>query len=171
MKQLMIVFLLIIICVTSFGQKSEPVNVSIDFSNRTKQLSKLDFDSKGDLIIKPSPTSSKNDLDYLIGSWRLYNRKLKKRLANSTEWIEFESSVANQTLLQGIGNLDVYLAVFDGKPYKGVALRLFNPETKLWSIYWTGSNTGGRIRPWSVRSMAISALSFAKILTATFLLL
>jgi len=29
-----------------------------------------------------------------------------------------------------------------GKPYEGVALRLFNAKTKLWSIYWADSNSG-----------------------------
>jgi hypothetical protein len=100
------------------------------------------FDSKGDLVITPSKTSSKDDFDYLVGKWKLQDKKLKTRLNNSTEWIEFESTVEMKKLLNGIGNMDIYRTTFDGKPYEGVALRLFNPETKLWSIYWADSNTG-----------------------------
>ncbi len=31
---------------------------------------------------------------------------------------------------------------FGDKPYEGLTVRLFNPETKLWSLYWVDSNTG-----------------------------
>ena len=102
----------------------------------------VNFDSSGDLIIKASPTSSSKDFDYLIGSWKLKNRKLKSRLSNSTEWVEFESSVEMHQILGGNGNIDKYTDTAAGKPYEGVALRLFNSKTKLWSIYWADNNSG-----------------------------
>jgi hypothetical protein len=94
------------------------------------------------LDITPSPTSSKDDFDYLVGKWKLNDKRLKTRLNNSTEWIEYESTVEMHKLLNGIGNMDVYRTNFGGKPYEGVALRLFNPKTRLWSIYWADGNTG-----------------------------
>jgi hypothetical protein len=30
----------------------------------------------------------------------------------------------------------------DGQPFEGMSLRLFNPVTKLWSIYWADSIHG-----------------------------
>src|SRR5947207_13854368 len=30
----------------------------------------------------------------------------------------------------------------EGKPFQGLTLRLFNPKTRLWSLYWVASNTG-----------------------------
>jgi hypothetical protein len=100
------------------------------------------FTTTGDLDIQPSATSSQNDFDYLVGKWKLNDKKLKSRLTNSHEWIEFESTVEMHKLLQGIGNMDVYRTTVDGKPFEGVALRLFNPKTRLWSIYWVDSNNG-----------------------------
>ena len=50
-------------------------------------------------------------------------------------------------VLNGIGNIDNYLAEFDGVPFEGMTVRLFNPETKLWSIYWSDSNTGVLDKP------------------------
>ena len=102
----------------------------------------VNFDSKGNLIIKPSPTSSSKDFDYLIGNWKLKNRKLKSRLTHSTEWVEFESRVEMHQILDGNGNIDKYTDTATGKPYEGVALRLFNSKTKLWSIYWADNNSG-----------------------------
>ena len=102
----------------------------------------VNFDSKENLIIKPSPTSSSKDFDYLIGNWKLKNRKLKSRLTHSTEWVEFESKVEMHQILDGNGNIDKYTDTATGKPYEGVALRLFNSKTKLWSIYWADNNSG-----------------------------
>jgi hypothetical protein len=102
----------------------------------------IKFTSAGELEIIPSKTSSQNDFDYLVGKWKLHNKRLKTRLNNCTEWTEFESTVEMSKLLNGIGNMDIYKATLDGKPFEGVALRLFNPKTKLWSIYWADSNVG-----------------------------
>jgi hypothetical protein len=105
-------------------------------------IPKLQFDSTGALVIQPSATSSQHDFDYLVGNWKLRNRKLKSRLSNSNEWITFESRVEMHQILNGVGNIDKYTELANGKPYEGVALRLFNPRTKLWSIYWADSNLG-----------------------------
>lgn len=45
-------------------------------------------------------------------------------------------------ILNGVGNIDKYTDRASGTPYEGVALRLFNPKTTLWSIHWADSNTG-----------------------------
>jgi len=102
----------------------------------------LHLDSNGALLISPSATSSRHDFDYLVGNWKLSNRKLKSRLTGSTEWIDFESRVEMHQILDGLGNIDKYTENSTGKPYEGVALRLFDPKTRLWSIYWADGNTG-----------------------------
>jgi hypothetical protein len=102
----------------------------------------LQFDGSGALVIHASPSSSQHDFDYLVGTWKLRNRKLASRLTHSTLWISFESRVEMHQILNGLGNIDKYTDQASGKPYEGVALRLFNPSTRLWSIYWADSNSG-----------------------------
>ncbi|CAN5457466.1 hypothetical protein BH09BAC3_BH09BAC3_15330 [soil metagenome] len=109
-------------------------------------IPKVDFDVRGELIIMPSVTSSPNDFDFYEGKWSLHNRKLKSRLTNCAEWIEFQSTQQMYRVLKGIGNVDNFLATFDGKPFEGMTVRLFNPKTKLWSLYWADSN-GGKFDP------------------------
>jgi len=98
----------------------------------------------GELEITPSATSSANDFDFLAGKWAMHNTKLRKRLSGNHDWFEFESADENSgPILNGIGNTDVYKSTGpDGKPYEGLTVRLFNPKTKLWSLYWVDSNTG-----------------------------
>ena len=96
----------------------------------------------GELEIIASATSSQNDFDFYEGKWNIHNRKLKGRLNNCTEWLEFEASGEMHKILNGLGNTDNFLTSFDGRPFEGMTLRLFNPVTKLWSIYWADSNIG-----------------------------
>jgi hypothetical protein len=93
-----------------------------------------------DLKITASPNSSENDFDFFVGSWKVRNRKLNKRLADCVEWTEFTAKNECRKLLNGFANTDSFYATFDGKPFEGMTFRLFNPLTKLWSIYWADSN-------------------------------
>ncbi len=106
------------------------------------KIPELNFDANGDLMITASPNSSKHDFDFYEGKWRLRNKKLKSRLSNCSEWTEFESTQEMYKVLNGVGNIDNYLATFDGVPFEGMSVRLFNPKTRLWSIYWADSNEG-----------------------------
>jgi NIPSNAP len=80
--------------------------------------------------------ATKHDFDFLFGSWNINNRIRKKRLGNSTEWVQFEAQSQVEPLLDGFGHLDRYRAIRDGKPIEGITIRLFNPETGEWTIHW-----------------------------------
>jgi hypothetical protein len=94
------------------------------------------------LEIKPSNTSSEKDFDFLEGKWKVQNRMLKERLNNNHEWIEFESELHLRKAINGLGNVENYYSTFNGAPFEGMAVRLFNPKTKLWKVYWMDSNNG-----------------------------
>lgn len=105
-------------------------------------IPQLNFDANGELVIQPSASSSQNDFDFLIGKWKLSHEKLKSRLDNCREWDKFETTVEDFRILEGVGNMDVGYANFNGKPWEGRTIRLFNTKTKLWSLYWVASDTG-----------------------------
>ena len=132
MKRYTIAILLSIPTVFSHGQPAD----------NSMQVPKLIFDERGELSISPSTTSSRNDFDFFIGKWKLKNKLLKKKPDNTAEWSEFESTQQMHKILDGTGNIDNYLAERDGKHFEGMTLRLFNPQTRLWSIYWADSNSG-----------------------------
>jgi hypothetical protein len=93
-----------------------------------------------ELIISPAISSSSSDFDFYFGKWNIKNKKLKTRLVDSEEWIEFDAIEEASPLLRGFGNMNRFVTSLDGKPFEGMAVRLFNPQTKLWSIYWADSN-------------------------------
>jgi hypothetical protein len=127
--------LLTIFLVTS-SAKAQPIITHEKMTNAV-------LDKNGELLITPSKTSSPRDFDFLTGNWTMENKKLKSRLTNNAEWMEFISTSENLgTILNGIGNMDFYRATFDGKPFEGLTVRLFNPQTKLWSLYWVASDVG-----------------------------
>jgi len=84
------------------------------------------------LKIVPSKTSSENDFDFYTGHWKVHNRKLRTRLNQCTEWEEFEATCDFHKILGDMGNTDYYHA----PPFEGCSFRLFDPKTRLWSIYW-----------------------------------
>jgi hypothetical protein len=82
-----------------------------------------------------------HDFDFLVGRWKARHRKLKQRLARNHEWIEFEGTLVNQSLMGGYSNVDDTVLNVPGAPYRGVALRSFDPKTQQWSIWWLDSRT------------------------------
>lgn len=88
-----------------------------------------------------------HDFDFLVGSWRVHHRRLKERLANNHEWIEFEGTVTSQKILGGLGNIDDNALDFPGGAYRAAALRAYDPEKKKWSIWWLDSRSPGDLGP------------------------
>src|SRR6266404_1742390 len=99
------------------------------------------FNCSGDLQIVAARSSSQKDFDFLVGKWKVHNRRLKSRLSGCSEWTEFEAQVDCRKILNGYGNIDSFQTTVDSRPFEGMSLRLFSPQTRLWSIYWANSET------------------------------
>lgn len=93
----------------------------------------------GKLEIAADKASSKNDFNYLVGRWRIRNRTLKEPLAGIDTWEEFDATQELRQVLLGLGNIDIFHAELNAKPFEGLTVRLFDPKTRLWTIYWADS--------------------------------
>jgi hypothetical protein len=82
-----------------------------------------------------------NDFDFLVGHWQVHHRRLKERLANNHEWIEFEGTSVLQKTMGGYGTFDDNVLDFPGGAYRAVGLRSFDPKSGQWSIWWLDSRT------------------------------
>ncbi|MEO8460504.1 MAG: hypothetical protein ABI451_08245 [Dokdonella sp.] len=90
--------------------------------------------------------SGSRDFDFFFGRWHVRNERLKQRLVGSTDWEHFEATQECRPILGGIGNIDDFITDWGGTQsgggFVGMSLRLFNPATQLWSIYWAGNRDG-----------------------------
>lgn len=85
-----------------------------------------------------------SDFDFIIGNWKIRNRRLVEPLTGSTEWEEFDGSTATRQVWGGAANLEEYEAVSPRGQIHGLALRLYNSESRQWSIYW-GNRANGTL--------------------------
>ena len=80
--------------------------------------------------------SGANDFDFLIGGWQVEHHRLEGRLTGATKWdIAHGTDVVEKCFLES-GNRGCFKREFDGLRYEGMPLRLYDPNTDLWSIYW-----------------------------------
>jgi hypothetical protein len=92
----------------------------------------------------------RHDFDFFLGEWRVRNRKLADPLAegpDSRTWLEFEATAKAEPILVGLGNYNTYSAPgFPGYPgFHGFALRLFDPQTGVWRIWWASTIGRGQL--------------------------
>jgi hypothetical protein len=96
-----------------------------------------------------SDNDGRHDFDWLPGVWLMHNRKLVDVADPACdEWVEFDSVCTGHSRLFGLGNTDRMLVESmppHGQPYEGMTLRLFDPDEKVWRIWWTSSRYPGRL--------------------------
>ena len=95
-------------------------------------------------VLQNEATAS--DFDFWFGSWDVRNRWLRRRLAGSDDWEEFDATVVARPLLDGVGNEDEFRTDHAGG-FIGMSFRFFDPERRRWSIYWADSRRPGELDP------------------------
>jgi len=89
--------------------------------------------------IDPAAGDGRHDFDILHGRWRVAHRRLQRRLEGDTHWDEFAGSSEMRPLLGGLGNVDDNIIELPAGTYRGASVRRFDPETRMWSIWWFDS--------------------------------
>lgn len=77
--------------------------------------------------------------DFLMGTWKVQNSFLAKRLQHSHEWLKFQATDVESPLRTGTGNLEHYLTSH-WPDFIGMGLRLYDPQTRKWTIYWSDNH-------------------------------
>ncbi len=93
-------------------------------------------------VVKDKVQDGRADFDFFIGTWKVYNRRLRERLKGSDSWEEFEGKAVDRAVLGGLGNADEVTFSRDGGTLHGMTLRLYNPQSQQWSLYWADSVSG-----------------------------
>jgi hypothetical protein len=80
-----------------------------------------------------------HDFDYEVGSWKIHLSRLQDRLAGSTTWVKFDGTSVTRKVWDGGADLEEFEADSPTGHIEGLTLRLYNPKTRQWRIYWANS--------------------------------
>jgi hypothetical protein len=95
----------------------------------------------------PGLTGHEHDWDWLVGRWNVRHRRLKARLAGSTEWEEFAGTSVLWLTLGGLGTVDDNVLELPGGTYRAVTIRAFDAQAGQWSIWWLDERYPTTIEP------------------------
>lgn len=87
------------------------------------------------------------DFDFIIGRWNIHHWRLREWLNNSTSWEEFEGTSRDYKILSGLGSISEVTLHRASGHMEGITVRLFDPASGQWSIYWADSVNGTLTTP------------------------
>lgn len=96
---------------------------------------------------KIAPPGGRHDFDFLFGTWRVRNRRLRSPLQGSDDWYEFDAEFHARPIWDGKANMDEFIADSPLGPIEGLTLRLYDAVTGKWSLYWATSRSGLAVVP------------------------
>ena len=91
---------------------------------------------------KAEPRDGQHDFDFEFGTWKVHIRRLLDPLTGSNRWADLHGVSVVHKVWGGranLGELDVKNATIH---LQGLSMRLYNPESRQWSIYWSNSKDG-----------------------------
>jgi len=93
------------------------------------------------------PTTStqrdgQHDFDPLIGSWKYHLKRRVHPLTGSNEWVEFDGTGVCYKVWNGGASVDT--VDLDGPTghIEGLTLRVYDPESHQWRLYWANRKKG-----------------------------
>jgi hypothetical protein len=83
-----------------------------------------------------------HDLDFDIGEWKTHSKRLMHPLSGSNDWAEMDGVTRVSAVWGGKANLAEFKADGSAGPIELLALRVYNPTAKQWSINFAHPNDG-----------------------------
>jgi hypothetical protein len=99
----------------------------------------------------PAVGDGRHGFDFLMGTWSTHYRRLRHPLSGSNDWYGFDGTSVVRPLWDGQGNVeDGTLDMPQGRVL-GMTVRIYNAQTRRWSLYW-GTASKGILMPPQVGS-------------------
>jgi hypothetical protein len=93
-------------------------------------------------VVQPAPRDGQHDFDFYIGTWKQHLKRLVHPLSGSTTWAEFDGTIVVRKVWDGRANLNEFEGEGPSGHIEGLTLRLYNPQSHQWSLYWANSKDG-----------------------------
>jgi len=87
------------------------------------------------------------DFDFELGVWKIHLKRLLHPLTGSNTWVEFDGTTVTQKVWNGRAELEEFETEGAAGHIEGLTLRLYNPQTHQWSLYWANSKNGAMSGP------------------------
>lgn len=90
----------------------------------------------------PAKLDGQKDFDWEIGKWKTHLKRLQRPLTGSTTWVEYEGTTVVRKVWGGKANLVELDVKGPAGRIEALSLRLYNPESRQWSLNFSNSAGG-----------------------------
>jgi hypothetical protein len=103
--------------------------------------------SEPQAVRQKSERDGQHDFDFEIGTWKTHLRRLLRPLTGSTTWVEYEGTTVVRKVWDGRANLVELKAAGPAGNFEGLSLRLYNPQSRQWTLNFANANDGSLSAP------------------------
>jgi BNR/Asp-box repeat len=84
----------------------------------------------------------RHDFDFHLGNWKTHLWRLQRPLTGSKSWVEYDGTTTVRKVWNGRANLGELDVTGPTGRIEGLSLRLYNPESRQWSLNFANSASG-----------------------------
>jgi hypothetical protein len=95
----------------------------------------------------PVGRDGQHDFDFEFGTWKTKLRRLVGPLTGSSRWVEYEGTTVVTKVWGGRANLVELVADGPAGRIEGLNLRLYDPQTRRWSLNFASPRSGVMATP------------------------
>ena len=121
--------------------------VLLPFQGNAHQNAEINVERKAAKItsgyLQPmDPRDGQREFDFDIGTWKTHLSRLVHPLTGSTTWIELDGTTVVRKIWDGRANLAELEADSPSGHIEVLSLRLYNPQSRQWSLNTANSRVG-----------------------------
>jgi hypothetical protein len=115
-----------------------------DDGGKTWEVNWIATDTRVDdkSIAETNATDANHEFDFELGSWKIHLKRRLKPLTGSQDWVEFDGTSITRRVWNGRSQIEQFDVASPTGRIEGLTLRLFNPQSRQWSLYWANAKTG-----------------------------
>jgi hypothetical protein len=95
----------------------------------------------------PPARDGQHDFDFEIGAWKTHLSRLQHPLTGAKTWVQYEGTSVVRPVANGRANLVELVADGPAGHFDGISLRLYNPQTRQWSLNFSNIRAGTLSQP------------------------
>lgn len=103
--------------------------------------------NQGEPPASTADRDGQHDFDFEIGTWKTHLKRLAHPLSGSNQWIECDGTSVVRKVWDGRANLLELEADCPSGHLEGLSLRLYNPQSRQWSLNFSNSSGGTLSQP------------------------